>query len=201
MSLPRTGVPILLAAAACLALVGCGSVHRAGPAPADSSDVRLSAEPASEYGLIAGVVWRSPCRDPRSGSAGGVAIPVAGDPITVRDAAGRTAAQAVTRVDGSYQVLMRPGTYRVIEGVAGVGASATVAAGSAATVDLTIPAAPGGRPYPRVLDPRPAAGVARYPAFRPHATAAVSGQRAVGSAAWFCQLRASRAGSATSSIG
>ncbi len=90
-------------------------------------------------GWIAGSIVRNPGGDPRSGGGNGSTVPVSGDSIAAGLLAGPTIAVAVSAQDGSFRLSLPAGTYRVVEGICGVSAQATVESGTTVNVTLTVP--------------------------------------------------------------
>lgn len=120
-----------LAVAAGLA-AACGS---AGAVPLNDS----SSNPQA-FGQIQGHVMRAPGQDPRAGGASASpTVPVPGDPIEIRNAAGALVATAVSGKDGSFQVSVDAGTYTLVESICAVKQQVEVRAQSTTEVKLTVP--------------------------------------------------------------
>jgi hypothetical protein len=120
----------------CVGVVAFGAASLAGCGP--NGFVSLGGQ-GGPRGWIRGSVVRGPGVDPRSGGAGGEAVPVAGDPIVARQIGGPAAAVAVSARDGSFRMNVPAGVYRVTEGICGVTARANVQGEAALRVALKIP--------------------------------------------------------------
>jgi hypothetical protein len=92
---------------------------------------------AAAEGWIYGVVEREPGGDPRSGSSTGPTVPVAGDTIVARFAAG--SASTVSARDGSFQMRLPTGLVTLTEDICGVSKQVTIESSAATRVTLEIP--------------------------------------------------------------
>jgi hypothetical protein len=88
---------------------------------------------------VEGRVLRPPGIDPRSGTGAKAPVPVNGDPVEAHDPRGHIAGKAVTAARGRFAMTLRPGTYRIIEGICGVSKRIVVRDGTTTRVTLTIP--------------------------------------------------------------
>src|SRR5256885_17270285 len=113
---------------ALICLTGCGAPVSAKRPPAHR-----------QVGAVAGRVLRPPGIDPRSGNRARAPVPVNGDPVEAHDPHGRIAAKAVTAARGRFEMTLRPGTYRIVEGICGVSKRIAVRGGATTPVTLTIP--------------------------------------------------------------
>jgi hypothetical protein len=91
---------------------------------------------ADAEGWIYGVVVRKPGSDPRSGSGSDATVPVAGDTVVARGAAG--SGSAVSARDGSFQMRLPAGAVTLSEDVCGVSRQLTVERDAATRVTLEI---------------------------------------------------------------
>jgi hypothetical protein len=117
---------------------GLGTIVLAKGRPAVAATVPQSVSTEGPQGWLYGVVVRRPGSDPRSGGSGqGPDVPVAGDPILVRDATG--SARTVSAQDGSFQMRLPAGAFTVSEDICGVSRPITIESGAASRVTLEIP--------------------------------------------------------------
>lgn len=92
-----------------------------------------------QAGRVAGRVLRPPGTDPRSGNGAKAPVPVNGDPVEAHELRGRIAGKAVTAARGRFAMTLRPGTYRIVEGICGVSKRIAVRGGATTPVTLTVP--------------------------------------------------------------
>jgi hypothetical protein len=116
---------------------GIGVVILAPGQPSVAATTTHWGSTAEAEGWIYGLVLREPGSDPRSGSGSGATVPVAGDTVVARDAAG--SASAVSARDGSFQIRLPARTIMVSEDICGVSKQVTVEPNAATRVTLEIP--------------------------------------------------------------
>jgi hypothetical protein len=116
---------------------GIGVVILAPGQPSVAATTTHWGSTAEAEGWIYGLVVRGPGRDPRSGTGGGASVPVAGDTVVARDAAG--SASAVSARDGSFQIRLPARATTVSEDICGVSKQVTVEPNAATRVTLEIP--------------------------------------------------------------
>lgn len=92
---------------------------------------------AGAEGWIYGVVVRKPGSDPRSGSSDEATVPVPGDTVVARNAAG--SASAVSARDGSFQMRVPAGVMTLSEDICGISNEVTIERNAATRVTLEIP--------------------------------------------------------------
>jgi hypothetical protein len=105
--------------------------------PSVTATVTHGGSTAGADGWVYGVVVRGPGSDPRSGNGGGATVPVAGDTVVARSAAG--SASAVSAHDGSFQMLLPAGAITLTEDICGVDKQMTIERDTATRVALEIP--------------------------------------------------------------
>jgi hypothetical protein len=105
--------------------------------PSVTSSTRHGGSTAGADGWIYGLVVRGPGGDPRSGGSGGATIPVPGDTVVARDAAG--SASTVSARDGSFQMRLSAGIIRISEDICGASKQVTVEPNAATRLTLEIP--------------------------------------------------------------
>jgi hypothetical protein len=106
--------------------------------PGVEAVIRNGSDGGGAQGWLYGSVLRAPGSDPRSGGGGdGPTVPVSGDTIVARDAAG--SASAVSARDGSFQMRVPAGLITVTEDICGVSKQVMIESSGAARVALEIP--------------------------------------------------------------
>ena len=115
--------------------VGVVTLGRGQPS-VTSTTAHWASAPDGE-GWVYGVVVRKPGSDPRSGNGDGASVPVSGDTVRARNAAG--SASAVSARDGSFQLRLPAGTITLTEDICGIGRQVTIERDSATRVALEIP--------------------------------------------------------------
>ena len=128
MQLARWLVPLAVGATLANA---CGAVTKLPPDQPSSSPQAL--------GLIQGHVLRGPGQDPRAGGGSAAQVPVAGDPIEIRNPDGKLIASAVSSQDGSFRVEVAGGTYMVVESICATKKQVEVRPPAVTELTLSIP--------------------------------------------------------------